>query len=74
MFRGVRVKGAMSSVECLNVRVSQEDTLEGSMWREALGRNLESHDAMELVGGMCHENGCRQEITLLHTLSCKNTG
>ena len=33
------------------------------LWRETLGRSLGSHDATELVGGMCHGNGCRQEAT-----------
>ena len=28
------------------------------MWRVTLGRNLESHDAAEPVGGMCYSNGC----------------
>ena len=42
-FRGAREKGAMAFVECL--RVLQEDTMEGPLWREALGRSLGSHDA-----------------------------
>ena len=70
--QGTREDGAMTFVECLEV--SQEDTREGPLWREALGRSLESHDATELVGGMCHGNGCRQEITRLHTISCMKTG
>ena len=37
-FRGAREKGAMTFVECLGV--SQEDTMEGPLWRETLGRNL----------------------------------
>ena len=49
----------MAFVECLGF--SQEDTMEGPLWREALGRSLGSHDATELVGGMCHGNGCRQQ-------------
>ena len=56
-FRGARDEGAMAVVECLGV--SQEDTMEGPLWRETLGRSLGSHDAVELVGGMCHGNGCR---------------
>ena len=60
-FRGAREKGAMVFVECLGF--SQEDTIEGPLWRETLGRSLGSHDATELVGGMCHGNGCRQAIT-----------
>ena len=51
-FRGAREKGAMAFVECLGF--SQEDTMEGPLWRETLGRSLGSHDATELVGGMCH--------------------
>ena len=46
----------------------------GSLWRETLGRSLGSHDATELVGGMCHGNGCRQETTRLHAISCTKTG
>ena len=71
-FRGTREKGAMAFVEC--VGVSQEDTMEGPLWRETLGRSLGSHDAAELVGGMCHGNGCRQEAVRLHVISCTKTG
>ena len=70
--RGAREKGAMAFVECLGV--SQEDTLENRLWRETLGRSLGSHDAAELVGGMCHGNGCRQETTHLHAISYTKTG
>ena len=62
----------MVFVECLGF--SQEDTMEGPLWRETLGRSLGSHDATELVGGMCHGNGCRQETTPLHAISCSKTG
>ena len=71
-FRGAREKGAMAFVECLGF--SQEDTMEGPLWSETLGRSLGSHDATELVGGMCHGNGCRQETTRLHAISCSKTG
>ena len=71
-FRGAREKGAMAFVECLGG--SQEDTMEGPLWRETLGRSLGLHDAAELVGGMCHGNGCRQETTRLHAISCTRTG
>ena len=40
---------------------------------ETLGRSLGSHDATELVDGMCHGNGCRQETTRLHAISCSKT-
>ena len=70
--RGAREKGAMAFVECLGF--SQEDTMEGSLWRETLGRSLGSYDAMEPVGGMCHGNGCRQETTRLHAISCTKMG
>ena len=70
-FRGARENGAMAFVECLGF--SQEDTMEGPLWRETLGRSLGSHDATELVG-MCHGNGCRQETTRLHAISCSKTG
>ena len=61
----------MTFVECLGV--SQEDTMEGPLWRETLGRSLGSHNAAELVGGMCHGNGCRQETTRLHAIFCTRT-
>ena len=67
-FRGAREKGAMAFVECLGF--SQEDTMEGPLWRETLGRSLGSHDATELVGEMRYGNGCRQETTRLHAISC----
>ena len=50
-FRGAREKGAMTFVECLGF--SQEDAMEGPLWRETLGRSLGSHDATELVGLGC---------------------
>ena len=71
-FRGAREKGAMAFVECLGF--SQEDMMEGPLWREILGRSLGSHDATEPVGGMCRGNGCRQETTRLHAISCTKTG
>ena len=71
-FRGAREKSAMAFVECL--RFSQEDTMEGLLWRETFGRSLGSRDATKLVGGMCHCNGCRQETTRLHAISCTKTG
>ena len=71
-FRGAREKGAMAFVECLGF--SQEDTMEGPLWRETLGRSLGSHDETELAGGMCHGNGCRQETTSLHAISYSKTG
>ena len=71
-FRGAREKGAMAFVECLGL--SQEDTMEGPLCRETLGRSLGSHDATELVGGMCHGNGCWKETTRLHAISCTKTG
>ena len=48
--------------------------MEGPLWRETLGKSLGSHDAAELVGGMCHGNGCRQETTRLDAISCTKTG
>ena len=71
-FRRVREKGAMAFVECLGV--SQDDTMEGPLWRETLGRSLGLHDTAELVGGMCHDNGRRQETTCLHAISCTKPG
>ena len=71
-FRGAREKGAMAFVELLGV--SQEDTMEGPLWRETLDRSLGSHDAAELVGGTCRSNGCRQDTTRPHAISCTETG
>ena len=70
-FRGARENDAMVFVECLGV--SQEDTIEGPLWRETLGRSLGSHDAGEHVGGVCHGNSYRQETTHLHAISCTKT-
>ena len=67
-FRGAREKGAMSFVECLGFW--QEDTMEAPLRRETLGRSLGSHDAAELVDGMCHGNGCRQETIGLRAIFC----
>ena len=33
--------------------VSHEEAVEGSRWREILDGSLVSHDAVELVSGMC---------------------
>ena len=71
-FGGAREKGAMSFVECRGV--TQEDAMEGPLWREILGSSLGSHDATDLVGGMCHGNGCQQETVHLHAISCTKTG
>ena len=70
-FRGAREKGAMAFVECLGV--SQEDTMEGPLWRETSRRSLGLHDAAALVGGMCRGNDCRQETFRLHAISCTKT-
>ena len=67
-FRGMREKGSMAFVECLEFL--QEDKMEGPLWMETLGRSLESHDAATLVDSMCHSNGCRQEPTHIYTISC----
>ena len=40
---------------------SQEDTMEGPLWRETLGRSLRSQNAAEFVGGICHGNVCQHE-------------
>ena len=70
-FTGSREKDAMTFVECLGV--SQKYTMEGPPWRETLGRSLGSHDAAELVGGMCYGNGYRHETTRLYAISCTKT-
>ena len=59
--RGTREKGTMSFVEGLGV--SQENPIEAPLWRATLGRSLGSHEAAELVSGMCHGNSVRQETT-----------
>ena len=59
---------------CGMLGVYQENKMEGSLWRETLGRSLESHDAVEPVEGTCHGNSCREETTHLHVISCTNTG
>ena len=61
----------MAFVEYLGV--SQEDTMEGRLWRETLGRSLGSNDTTELVGGIFHGNVCRQETTRFHAVSCTKT-
>ena len=43
--------------------VSQDDTIEGLLWRETLGRSLRSHDTAECVDVMCPGSGCRLETT-----------
>ena len=70
-FRRAREKSAVAFVECLGI--SQEDTMEGPLWRETLGRSMGSHDVAKLVGEMGHGKGCRQETTRLHAISCANT-
>ena len=51
-----------------------EDTMEGPLWRETLGGSLGLHDAAELVGGICHGNGSRQETTRIHAMFCTKMG
>ena len=70
-FRGAWEKGAMTFEECLGT--SQKDTMGGALWRATLDRSLGSHDAAERVGGICRGNGCRQETTRRHTISCTKT-
>ena len=62
----------MAFVEFLGV--SQEDRMEGPLWRKPLGRSLGLHNATELVGGMCHGNGCRQETNRLNAISSTKPG
>ena len=62
----------MAFVECLGV--SQEPMMKGPLWRKTLGSSLGSHDAVELIGGMCYGNGYRQVITRLHAISCTKAG
>ena len=62
----------MAFVECLGVL--HEDTMKGSLWRETLDRSLGSHEPGEVAGGMCDDNGCRQETTRLHAMSYTKTG
>ena len=69
----VRFRGAdtMAFVECH--KISQEETTEGCLWRETLGRSLGLHDVTDPVGEMCYGNGCRRETTRLHAISCSKT-
>ena len=53
-------------IEC--IRNMQEDTVKGTLWREALVRSLGSHDAVEPVGRGCHGYGYREGTNHLHTL------
>ena len=62
----------MVLVECLGVL--QEDTMEGPLWKEIIGRSLGSHDAAERVGEIYHGNGCRQKTTRFHAISYTKTG
>ena len=55
-FKGARETSVMAFVK--NLGVSQEDTMEGPLWRDTLGRSLGSHDVVVLVGGMRRSNGC----------------
>ena len=71
-FRAAREKGAMGFLECLGV--SQQDTMEGYLWKKRLGRSLGSHDAAIHVGGICYGNGCRQETNRLRAIPCPKTG
>ena len=71
-FSGAREKGAMTFVKCLGV--SLEDTMEGSLLRESLGRSLGSHDAAGHAGGTFNDNDCRKETTRLHAVFCPKTG
>ena len=66
--RGVRDKGATTFAECPGV--SHEDMMEGPLWRETLGISLGSHNAVELVGGKCHGNGCLPYTFSLHAIFC----
>ena len=72
IFKEAREKGAMAFVEY--VGVSKEGRREPPLWRETSDRSLGSHDAVELVDKMCHGNGCRQETTRLHAISCAKMG
>ena len=54
--------------------ISQKNMMEDPLCKDILGRSLGSHDAAELVCGMCHGNGYRQEFTCLHAISCTKTG
>ena len=51
----------MIGSDCAVLGVSQDDTIEGPLWWETLGRSLRSHDAAERVDVMCPGSGCRQE-------------
>ena len=66
-FLGARNKGAVAFVECQGR--SHFDTMEPTLWREALGRTLGTHDTTTRIGGTCQATGCMEETnTLAHTL------
>ena len=51
-FKDVRENITTVYVEFLGI--SQEDKIEGSLWRETSSWSLEPHDTAEPVGEMCH--------------------
>ena len=68
MFRGARDKGIIASMERLGI--SQDVTIKIFLWRKTtLDWSLESHYAMGLAGGVCHDIGCRKYITCLDAIS-----
>ena len=71
-FWGAREKVTAAFFEYLGV--SQEATLESSLWRETLGRTLGSHDTAGLVVGMCLGSACQQEAIYFYAISCINKG
>ena len=73
-FRGVQENVDIAFICGMPGGVLQGDTMEDLLWRETLGRSLGSYDAAELVGGMCHGNGCWQETTRLHVMPYTTTG
>ena len=69
-FRGAPEKKCIMALFAKCLRISQEGTIEESLWSETSGRSLESYDAAEPDGGMCHGYGCREETTRVSTASC----
>ena len=72
-FRGAREQDLIALfVECL--WASQEDAVEGPLWKNTLGRSLGLYDAADHVGGMCNGIGCQQEPIQPPSYICTKTG
>lgn len=55
-FMGGREKNSISSVEFQGRALF--DTMQASLWRETLGRCLDSHGPRDPIGGLSYATGC----------------